>query len=398
MDAIYDCLMSIDLAEFDASASMLGYLFQVRMALVLLLRRVKSDPGASVSLENFDDIAFHTAGNVVEQLQTKLVASKSLSDSSVDLWKTLRVWSEQFRQGILDPSSTALTLLTTAEAPIASAASYLGLQNRNHSKALSILEKITTQSKNASNLKAYEAFMRLPTTRRSQLIRAIYVLDRSPGMSEAQQLLRQELRFSTLPKFVPQLSARIEGWWFEAVVLQLSAKNSLISGAALEEELADLREQFRLDNLPIDFAEAELPDEVSYEDYPFVRQLNYIELAPRRISSAKLDFYRAVRQRGRWIDDQVIGAAELTSFERRLVENWLEIFEGGKQECDGSNKAKTGRAIYDRTLQTPLLLIRPGCTEQYVMRGSYHSLANLSRLGWHPEFDTLAKGESNDGK
>ena len=34
-----------------------------------------------------------------------------LSDASVDLWKTLRVWSEQFRQGVLDPTSTSVRFL-----------------------------------------------------------------------------------------------------------------------------------------------------------------------------------------------------------------------------------------------------------------------------------------------
>jgi len=55
---------------------MLGYLYQVRMALVLLLRRLKTDPGTSVTLENFDDIAFQSGGNIMEQLQTKACLHK----------------------------------------------------------------------------------------------------------------------------------------------------------------------------------------------------------------------------------------------------------------------------------------------------------------------------------
>ena len=387
--------MSAKLSSFDASPSMLGYLYQVRMALVLLLRKVKSDPGASVALENFDDISFHSGGNVLEQLQTKLVSAKTLLDTSVDLWKTLRVWSEQFYQGSLDPASTTLTLLTTAEAPIGSAAAYLGVEDRNHSKALEILEKITIQSKNAANQKGFQAFNRLPKTRRSQLIRSVYVLAKSPDMAEAGNLLRQELRVATVPKNIEAFASRVEGWWFGEAVQQLSGQQPFLKGSALLDELSDLREQFRLDALPIDFAEVTLPADSSLDDSTFVKQLQYINLGATRITSAKLDFYRATRQRGRWIDDQVISNAELSNFERRLVENWLDLFEGCRQECDGSDKQRTGREIYGRTLRTPQLLIRAGCTEPFVMRGSYHSLADIPKVGWHPEYENLLRDPSN---
>ena len=376
---------------------MLGYLYQVRMALVLLLRRIKTDPGATVTLENFDDIAFQSGGNVLEQLQTKLVSTKSLSDASTDLWKTLRVWAEQFRVGALNPQSTSLTLLTTAEAPIGSAASYLRLEGRNHTKALGILEGVTESSRSASNQSAYQEFMRLPKTRRSQLVRSIYVMDKSPGMIQVLNLLRQELRIATAPAMIDAFATRIQGWWFEAVVEQLMRARRVISGAELEAALADLREQFRLDNLPIDFAEEALPDPNTYKEAQFVQQLQHIALPPARVSLAMLDYYRATRQRGRWIDDQIVHEAELKTFERRLYETWLELFEAEKQECDGTDKPKTGRKIYGRTLQQQILL-RPGCAEPFIMRGSYHILADLLKVGWHPDFAILMKRVDADGK
>src|ERR1019366_8342431 len=137
---------------------------------------------ATLTLENYDDIAFHSGKDIVEQLQTKLVTTKTLSDASVDLWKTIRVWSEQFKQGALDPALTSLTLLTTAEAPIGSAAYYLRVENRDLRKALAILEETAENSMNAKNASAYDAFKSLSRSRRSQLIRSVHVLDRSPNM------------------------------------------------------------------------------------------------------------------------------------------------------------------------------------------------------------------------
>ena len=367
---------------------MLGYLYQVRMALVLLLRRLKSDPGTSVTLENFDDIAFHSGGDPLEQLQTKLVTSKTLSDASTDLWKTLRVWSEQFRLGTLDPSSTSLTLLTTAEAPIGSAAEYLRPEERKHGDALQILEDVAANSLNASNQSAYQEFLRLSKKRRNLLIRSVYVLDRSPGMLEAQDLLRQELRIATTPARVDAFAKRIEGWWLSAVVEQLMGARPMINGADLESELADLREQFRLDNLPMDFADAALPTNENYVGANFVKQLQHIRIPSTRISLAMLDFYRASRQRGRWIDDLMIHEKELKSFERRLRETWLEIFEAEKQECDGTDMPKTGRHIYGRTTAQQIPL-RPGISEPFIVRGSYHILSEALTIGWHPDYAAL---------
>lgn len=376
---------------------MLGYLYQVRMALVLLLRRLKSDPGTSVTLENFDDIAFHSGTDALEQLQTKLVSSKSLSDASTDLWKTLRVWSEQFRLGTLDPSSTSLTLLTTAEAPIGSAAAYLRPEERKHADALQILEEIADKSRNASNQSAYQEFMRLSKKRRTLLIRSVYVLDRSPGMLDAQDLLRQELRIATTPAKIDAFAKRIEGWWFGAVVEQLMRVRPMINGADLESELGDLREQFRLDSLPIDFADVALPSADTYVRANFVKQLNHIRIAPNRISLAMLDFYRASRQRGRWIDDLMIHEKELKNFERRLTETWLEIFEAEKQECDGTDMPKTGRKIYARSIAQQILL-RPGITEPFILRGSYHILSESLTIGWHPDYATLMDKGGTDGQ
>ena len=241
-----------------------------------------------------------------------MVSSKSLSDSSTDLWKTIRVWSDQFRSGTLDPFSTSLTLLTTSEAPIGSAASYLRLKNRDQEKALEILDSITTTSKSATNAKYHQAFARLSATQRNQLVRSIYILDRSPDMAEALNLLRQELRLTTIPTKVNSFAARIEGWWFQTVVQQLCGEKPFITGSALEAELADLREQFRLDNLPIDLADIDLPDAVPYDDFPFVRQIQHI-MSARVARGQASDFCRTSRASvaDGTTDDQIIPESRL---------------------------------------------------------------------------------------
>src|SRR4051794_19300947 len=98
-----------------AAESMLGYLHQCRCALLLLLQRATVHPDPELSIERFDDVAFERAGSPQEVVQTKhrLGTPRRLSDSSVDLWKTLGIWSEGVADGTFRVPGTAFGLITT---------------------------------------------------------------------------------------------------------------------------------------------------------------------------------------------------------------------------------------------------------------------------------------------
>ena len=66
-------------------------------------------------------------GAPLELLQTKhhLKKAGDLSDGSVDLWKTLRVWAEAVSDGPSLPRRTRFVLITTAKAPDGTAAAHL---------------------------------------------------------------------------------------------------------------------------------------------------------------------------------------------------------------------------------------------------------------------------------
>ena len=59
---------------FNASASMLGYLYQIRYGLFLSLKKLSeiADPEQfNISIEKFDDVGFDKEGTPEELLQTK---------------------------------------------------------------------------------------------------------------------------------------------------------------------------------------------------------------------------------------------------------------------------------------------------------------------------------------
>jgi hypothetical protein len=243
-------------SDFTAAPSTLGYLFQIRYALVLLLRA--DEPGNVISIEKLDDVAFEENGEPKQLLQLKhhVINSATLTDSSTDLWKTLRVWSTAVRDGSLDLASVILSLVTTSRAPSDSAAGMLrdGV-SRNESSALRKLHTAGQASKNTVVERAYAVFQQLDPEAQQILISRIRVLDSAPDILQARELLEKELRLSTRPQFLTGLADRLEGWWFRWAVQHLKDPDSVSSISLREVQLQinDLQEQFRHDNLPIDF-------------------------------------------------------------------------------------------------------------------------------------------------
>ncbi len=119
--------MSAKPPNFSAAPSAAGYLYQARLALALCLKYVNGDVGVDVGIERLDDVSFESGGSALELLQAKHHIDRvaSLSDKSVDLWKTLRVWSEAAAKDPTLPARTRLALVTTGSAPAESAASIL---------------------------------------------------------------------------------------------------------------------------------------------------------------------------------------------------------------------------------------------------------------------------------
>ena len=105
-------------SPFDASQSALGYLHQCQYALLLGLQR-DEQPNLCISIEKLDDIAFHENPSspdiAKELLQVKHHVKRTggLGDSSPDIWKTLRIWSEAVTKKAIDLDRATLCLLTT---------------------------------------------------------------------------------------------------------------------------------------------------------------------------------------------------------------------------------------------------------------------------------------------
>ncbi len=391
--------------QFDATASMLGYIFQCRLALFDAVRRLKGRGSFSVSIEVLDDVAFEADGSPTELLQVKhrIARTGGLGDASPDLWKSLRIWAEGLANGRW-PCDTVYYLVTTGSAQHNSAASYLRNDSqRNCGEACKRLEKVAQTSANKDNQAAYSVYLSLPPSDRLSMLERVVVSDKSPDISGVEMHLREELALTVRREFVEVLVGRLESWWFQRIIEHLrQADDQPIYSEELDAELNRLRQQFRDDNLPIDhdLLDAEI-DESAFSSHVFVEQLRLINLINRRIITAMRQYFRASEQRSRWLREGFIAVGELSRYDKRLFEEWDIRFATMIQDLGGKateNRMRyAGRELYGWAEREVYLPIRSRCHEPFVARGSLQMLADRCCVGWHPEFHERLRSLVEEG-
>lgn len=384
--------------DFSAKEPSLGYNYQIRYSLYLLLReRAKANP--SMRLEDLDDIVIEDA-DCKNLYQTKLHINSvaNLSDRSTDFWKTIRIWSEAILATLLDVDSTVFTLITTATTSPDSFIYKLTINSsQNRIGVIEDMLQICTERSNQTNIKGYEAFCRLSTEQQTKLVNSIYIIDASLSIDGTLSAIKNELIYSAPIGKLDLFVEKIEGWWFQQCILVLSQKKDCISGKELQMKISDTREMFFADNLPDDFPDPLTIDEneiVNYEERIFIKQLRLISLRNNSLRNAISDFRRAFEQRSKWLRDNLTGIDEYNRFDKLLYDYWNQIFALMKDDCQEMTEdelRKAGKSFYEEYYikRTPAYKIRNNFQPQYLTTGSCHMLADDKKIGWHPNFHEL---------
>lgn len=383
-------------SPFSAVDATLGYLYQVRSALLWSLHRLKSGADFLVSVETLDDVTFETtAGAATDLLQTKhhRKGVASLTDASPDLWKTLRIWFEGRASGQI-PLHANLYLVTTGIASAETVASRLRATSRDVSAAKQALDATASSSTNPTNKNAYLAYLKASPTERTTILDQITIIDAASTITDLDNELRQEVFWAAGKEHHSAFLDRLEGWWLRRVLRQLTnVAQDRVGSTELESQMSDLREQFKQESLPIDddLLEFTLDDatKAAHEASKFVRQLEIIKAGKRRIAAAIRDYYRAFEQRSRWLRDDLVIGLDLHKYEKRLSEEWEIVFEAMRDDL-GDAATDEAKELAARSVlawaERATISIRPNVVEPFLCRGSLHLLADDARIGWHPEF------------
>jgi hypothetical protein len=376
---------------FGAAGPALGYLAQVDYALLLALERMDVDDDFALSIETLDDIVFHHAetDDATEKLQSKhtIDGTKTLSDASTDLWKTLHNW-------IVEPDDGTARLVLLAVAGAGNAAANLRLgDGRDVPAALRALERVARESSNAANAGYYAAFLQLGQEERQAFLDRVEVIDGMATVGQLQPGLERAVRKSAKPQRRAGLVDRLRGWWHKRVIAHLEAvahgTRDRIGVAEIEEQLLEIGDSLRDENLPIDVLDMAEPseDEVSGSNRIFVAQLRLIEMSRERLRMCIYDHNRAFAQRSIWQRDRLLEVGELSKYDRELQEAWQRFFvPAGDEDSDLDQDAllRMARERFVELDRSDLPPVRRDVRPGWVARGSLHVIADRLEIGWHP--------------
>tara|TARA_R110002095_G_scaffold216296_2_gene212907 strand:+ start:3606 stop:4835 length:1230 start_codon:yes stop_codon:yes gene_type:complete len=388
-------------SKFDASRQAIGYLHQIRSALLLALQHDESND--ILSLEVIDDVSFSHSKeqpvNAVEVLQYKHTLSKSasLTDKSVDVWKTMRVWAERIHAKDLDPELSVFTLVTTATASSKSAIALLRNRGRSSEKARKRIEAAGAESSNKTVKSALVELNKLKVSERKLLFGNMFLIDDSPDILQSRKQIEHELRYSVdePAKQLMGFADRLEGWWFRTAVEHLADKlNFGIQVNQVQHQVRDLLDQFKRDNLPDDLLDVIVPSDQFHSDdnRTFVLELRRITGNRNVIRLAQDNHYRAFEQRSKWVRETLLGISEEEAYEDRLLREWankVSIALDGYETLSDLKKIDLGKQIYDwiqeAAVISPAFFIRQRFLSGYMARGSLHMLVDKNRMTWHPD-------------
>ena len=384
-------------ASHSASASLTGYLYQARYALLRGLEEGRRHPSHEISIEKFDDVAFEQEGRPVELIQTKHHGRRGdVTDSSIDFWKTLNIWIKQVTEDPTGTVNTRLVFLTTSTSTDGSALSMLRQagDGRDEKRALELFVVVANNSRNQETQAARHAFLNLTSVTKQILIHNIWVFDKAPNIIDVRDEIEAVLHYSAPPDKVYHLTDHLEGWWFGRVVLALSDPNSaIIPLAAIESKVSELRENFKIGNLVLDEKIETMPpvSGLPQDDRTFIRQMHLVDVSEGELRATVHDYYRAYEQRSRWVRENLLLDGETARYDRGLRDAWHRHFLARTadltEESDGRTKEEQGKKVFRwaREYQKPLR----NRDEIWLSSGSFQMLADEVRIGWHPDYRAL---------
>lgn len=388
--------------KFAAGEQGLGYMYQARLALMHLLQMPEN---TAIYLEKDDDLDFVDAsGNQsLASLKHKALGDK-LTNLSTDFWKSVNIWIVRYKRDGRITSNLRFFLFTTSVVSAESFLTHFLPGQRTVSEDTPMLSELADAalSKSKSQLikPVAEAFGALDTSEKEDFLERILIFDAGPRIEDIPSLIRDKYMRSIRREHRGFIFERLEGWWTDIVINQLTGKKTDgIFGYEVSDKLSNFSEEYKADNLPITYRGKLPSQEIDTDSDPrlFVSQLRQIGISSSRIRSAIFDYYRAYEQRSAWARENLLVSGEVEEYEERLTDEWGRyrdfvfdrLTEGSAEEA----LCEAGTTLYNwaefETGKLESLRIRALVTEPYVLRGSFHILANNKpspRIYWHPLF------------
>jgi hypothetical protein len=388
----------------EAVDSFLGYLYQLRFGLLAALREKSAN--AHIAFELLDDIVLADraqldASVALHQLKHSIRNKASIGAKSKALWNRLGAWSDLIQTGKVDLDRCQFFLHTTGQVSNASPLRLLREDSRRApEKARREIIKAAGTSSSTIVLESYSKLKILGVEKQKKLFERIYCADAQTNIIGLYDDLKSELRVACHPAHLDSHVRQLEGWFFDTAIRSLIPDGPVrvLPVDTIRAVSAQIRDNFVASSLPDEFSDSEVPfgSVLESDTRDFVKQLLLIRASRERIHAAQEDHYRAFAQRSLWAREGLVAIGELPKFDRKLINEWRRRHSDVRMKCQLATEESEiieGMALF-RWVEFDApnslgLQLRTAVSSPYLIRGSFHVLADRRDVGWHPRFGEL---------
>jgi hypothetical protein len=386
------------LSQHSAPGANAGFTFQFERALYWLAR---SPAGSVVGIETADDVAvtFTDSSKVLEQDKHSVRNdSKPFGNRSKDLWNTLAIWLDALDSKEVAADNTVFLMVTNKELPEC-LATQIGHASSDAEIGACVAEM---EAAAGSPPKGVAPLMQrvLRPQSRANLLKLISSCELTDG---SQAVAGPELRKKTIAELqLPEwcrpiadsITNELSGWVQKTVLTSWqNGEPGWVQRDHFVNELYAILDR-RKRELERERSEHLIPvtDEKLGKERgrPFVKQLYLITDDDGMVDDGIRDFIRCNIEKNRLSNEGNITDDDWTAFESALLSRWTKIrtrvIRMNKEMADED----VGFEIFTNTAENHREKLAGIDTEQvYLTSGSYHRLADLIQIGWHPNFKKL---------
>ena len=146
------------------------------------------------------------------QIKHRLRKGGDLSDTSTDLWRTIKSWIDAVNGNPQLVQTTRFLIITTATAPEGSAASKMKSDERDIAGIYNQLKEICIAAGNKEHEKFYQSYMACNESTVKSILKKITVIDDADRIDNVEKNILRYIRLSCLPKYERLLFSAIHNY------------------------------------------------------------------------------------------------------------------------------------------------------------------------------------------
>ena len=376
-------------AKHSAPGQYLGFALQpVRLCLHLLT----CPEGAQVSLEYLDDVALHLAdGSTLLEQSKSALSQNPVSDWADDFWKCLANWLDIAAANTIEIEKSQFRLYVT---PIKH-----GVRSQELSDATTTddVEAITSEIRKSLNrqrkvpgcMPYLQKFLDATAEKRVAIVSRFRIVSTD---ADPVQPIRDLLAPTVQPMLIDHLCQFAIGRAKEtADRLIRNGQPAILDGDKFKEEFRSFVQRNNLPGYLTSLAPKPPLEEVESLlaiGPTFIRQLDLVNVSEDERVRAVSDFLRSSADKSSWAEAGLVFQQGLEEWDSELVSR-QGLVCGEVSDVHGDKEACVrGRITYRQCAQMQAPLdgrVVPG----HFVHGCLNSLADVKRIGWHPDYEKL---------